>query len=178
MKPLFALACAATLSLPLPGFAAGDGTVPDTTNPNAQCNAGEVFDRKSKACVPAKSGSLKNEDLLDAVRYYAFAEEYEAALEALHARQGAHTAETLTLLGFVTRKLGDFERALAYYEAALILDPNHWQARSYMGQGFVEKGNSEAARTQLTLIRTTGGRGTWAELSLRHAIESGAGFRY
>jgi tetratricopeptide (TPR) repeat protein len=166
------------LFLPLAALAAGDGTVPATTNPNAACKAGEVFDRATKACVPAQSGALQDADRLDAARYFSFAGAYDAAQIALRTLATDDTAEALTLRGFTARKLGDMETAMAHYTAALARDPNHWEARSYMGQGFVEMGNSKAARAQLSLIRTTGGRGTWAEISLRQAIERGAGYRY
>lgn len=177
MKTLFALTLSATLCLPLSVFAAGSG-VPEATNPNQNCKAGEVFDPKTKSCVSSQSGSLGDSDRLNAARYFAYVGDFDAAHTALRALKAKDTAEALTLMGFVARKSGDFDGGMAYYSAALKLDPNHWQARSYMGQGFVEKGNSTAAREQLTLIRMSGGRGTWAEISLRQAIENGAGYSY
>jgi tetratricopeptide (TPR) repeat protein len=173
---LAAALCSLALMTPV-AFAAGTG-VPEATNPNKDCKAGEVFDTKTKTCTAAQSGSLSDPDRIDAARHFAFAGDVDAATRALDGLADANTAEALTLLGFVTRMSGDFAGALAYYQAALELDPNHWQARSYMGQGYVEAGDSAAARAQLTLIRTTGGRGTWAEISLRQAIERGAGYRY
>lgn len=177
MKPLFALTLTAMLSLPFAAFAAGSG-VPATTNPNKDCKAGEVFDAKTKTCVSSQSGNLLDDDRLGAARYFAYAGNFEAARLALAALDAPGTADALTLRGFVARKMGDFDTGMSYYSAALALDPNHWQARSYMGQGLVETGNSEGARAQLTLIRTTGGRGTWAEISLRQAIARGAGYSY
>ena len=177
MKTLVALTMTAILSLHMTACAAGSG-VPAATNPNKNCKAGEVFDTKTKTCIASQSGSLLDEDRLNAARYFAYAGDYEAASEALAALNMPGTADALTLRGFVARKMGDFDTGMTYYTAALEQDPNHWQARSYMGQGFVEAGNSNAARAQLTLIRTTGGRGTWAEVSLRQAIARGAGYSY
>ena len=177
MKTLFALSLTAILSLPMTAFAAGSA-VPAATNPNKDCKAGEVFDAKTNTCVSSQSGSLLDKDRLNAARYFAYAGDYDAASLALAALNAPDTADALTLRGFVARKMGDFDTGMAHYTAALALDQNHWQARSYMGQGFVEAGNSDEARAQLTLIRTTGGRGTWAEVSLRQAIASGTGYSY
>jgi hypothetical protein len=47
-----------------------------------------------------------------------------------------------------------------------------------MGQAFVVAGNVELAKAQLSQIRARGGRGTWAEASLRMAIGSGQTYSY
>jgi hypothetical protein len=47
-----------------------------------------------------------------------------------------------------------------------------------MGQGFVEAGDLVAARGQHDEILARGGKGTWAEESLRKALSSGQTYRY
>jgi tetratricopeptide (TPR) repeat protein len=80
-----------------------------------------------------------------------------------------------TYYGFTARKLGDFDAGMAYYTAALAIDPDNILARSYMGQGMVERGNLVGARMQLLEIRARDGRQTWSEIALRMAIKRGAG---
>jgi len=61
---------------------------------------------------------------------------------------------------------------------ALTKNPNNLLVRSYMGQGFVEAGNLVAARGQHDEILARGGKGTWAEESLRKALSGGQTYRY
>jgi Tfp pilus assembly protein PilF len=67
---------------------------------------------------------------------------------------------------------------MTYYQAALAADPDNFLARSYMGQGHAEAGEIVLAQAQLSEIRARGGRGTWAEWSLRQAIQTGSGYNY
>ena len=67
---------------------------------------------------------------------------------------------------------------MAYYTAALAIDPDNILARSCMGQGMVERGDLVGARLQLSEIRARDGRQTWPEIALRMAIERGAGQSY
>jgi Tfp pilus assembly protein PilF len=83
-----------------------------------------------------------------------------------------------TYYGFTARKLGDFDAGMAYYTAALVIDPDNILARSYMGQGMVERGDLVGARMQLSEIRARDGRQTWPEIALRMAIERGVGQSY
>ena len=80
--------------------------------------------------------------------------------------------------GFMARKRGDFESAMGHYRAALARDPGNLLARSYMGQALAKTGDLDAARAQLSEIRARGGRGTWAEHSLKIAMSSGKTFSY
>ena len=70
------------------------------------------------------------------------------------------------------------DRGLAYYHRALSANPGNLLARSYLGQAYVALGEIRLARAELSEIRQRGGRQTWAELSLRQAIESGKGYSY
>ena len=83
-----------------------------------------------------------------------------------------------TYRGFTARKMGDMDAAMRAYGRALDINPDNILVRSYMGQAFVETGQYELAQAQLTQIRTRGGRGTWAEISLRLAIQSGTTYNY
>ena len=61
-------------------------------------------------------------------------------------------ADVYNLLGFSLRKSGDFKTALTYYTKALEFDPNHKAAREYLGELYVETGNLEKAKEQLTAL--------------------------
>ncbi|MDZ7824300.1 MAG: hypothetical protein U5K75_09885 [Ahrensia sp.] len=60
----------------------------------------------------------------------------------------------LNYLGYATRNAGDIEGGLAYYRAAIALDPNYTLARSYMGQALLLKGDRRGAQVQLSEIES------------------------
>lgn len=164
------------LSLSDAALAAGSET-PTQPTP-ITCDAGMIYDKETKSCVAINESRLSDDVLYEHARSLAFDGRFEEISLVLDSMKEGDTPRTLTLRGFAKRKMGDFGVAKAFYAEALEIDPNHWQARSYLGQGYVEAGDSAAARTQLRLIRTSGGRGTWAEVSLRDAIAKGAGYSY
>lgn len=169
------LSAALALSLPTGLLAAGGGN--ETAPSKPKCENGQVYDKKTKTCVDAKESSLQLQDRYEAVRAYAHAGQYEAAQTVL-AAMPQDDDRTLTYLGFTTRKMGDMERGMAYYRAALTRNPGNILARSYMGQALVEQGDVPAALAQLRALRDAGGTGTWAEASLRRAIATGVTYSY
>lgn len=78
-------------------------------------------------------------------------EEAFAALERTEAAVGPH-ADVLNYMGFVSRKLGRFDAALAYYSDALTLDPAHLGATEYLGELYIEMGDLSRARSQLARL--------------------------
>lgn len=173
------LATLAVLS-PAIAFAAGsdNATPPKPTQTAADCKAGQVFDKTSKTCLDSKSEVFDDDTRYEAVRELAYDAQYDRALLVLAsmADQGASRVETYR--GFIARKQGDMDRAMLHYANALAADADNILARSYMGQAFVTLGNTAAAQTQLSEIRTRGGRNTWAEVSLAMALQSGKTFSY
>lgn len=79
-----------------------------------------------------------------------FTEAY-AALERAHGAVGPN-ADVLNYMGFVSRKLGRYESALAYYNQALALDPAHLGATEYLGELYIQMGELSRARTQLARL--------------------------
>jgi len=75
----------------------------------------------------------------------------KAELQGVLAATGPHP-DVLTYLGFANRKQGNDQTALAYYQAALSVDPAHLNAREYLGEYYVERGDLAAARAQLAKI--------------------------
>ncbi|MFQ6552806.1 tetratricopeptide repeat protein [Aestuariibius insulae] len=174
-----AFVLALPLLVPSTLLAAGGGgsTPPTPTETTTQCENGQIYDEATKACADPKDARFDDDSRYDAARELAYADRHNDARHVLAAMDQSDD-RTLTYLGFTARKMGDQAGAERYYQAALSANPDNLLARSYMGQGYAEAGDLDAARAQLTEIRTRGGRDTWAEVSLRLALESGTGPSY
>lgn len=80
--------------------------------------------------------------------------EYEAAIADLYAAQavvGPHP-DILNYLGFAHRKLARFDEARRYYAQALAIDPDHLGANEYLGELYLELGETDKARAQLARL--------------------------
>ncbi|MFK7869995.1 MAG: tetratricopeptide repeat protein [Roseobacter sp.] len=153
----------------------GDDTPPP--KPAVTCASGQIYDEKSKKCVKVEASTLDRDALYSAVRQLAYAGRYHEAQIVLDAMD-ENDPGRLTYMGFTYRKLGDTDKANAYYEKAIAIDPANHLARSYMGQGFVAAGRIADAKEQLQKIQARGGTGTWSETSLRTAIATGSTYSY
>lgn len=192
-------AIALPLALPTAGFAAGsDSTAkPKKTETTNNCFSDRQWDPETKAyvrfsqpvngvwdaniqkCVrPDKTSSLDTDTLYKAVRELAYAGRFGEVVQVLDQMPDQLDDRVLTYRGFTARKLGNLEQANMYYEQALTQNPDNILARSYMGQGKVAAGDKVAAMTQLREIQARGGAGTWAEASLRSAIQTGTTYNY
>ncbi|QEN87058.1 tetratricopeptide repeat protein [Labrys sp. KNU-23] len=79
------------------------------------------------------------------------AKNYTGALEELRGlAEDTQQADVYNLLGFTLRKTGDYQTALTYYTKALELQPGHKAAREYLGELYVETGDVEKAKVQLS----------------------------
>ncbi|MEW2913384.1 tetratricopeptide repeat protein [Leisingera sp. JC11] len=174
------LTLAAVLTLPVAALAASgnDWNPPKPTETTKICKGKRVWDEDKKRCVRPRKSSLNQDGLLGAARELAYAGRQEDAQAVLSAMADQKDTMVLTYWGFTHRKLGNLELAQAYYNQALAQDPDNILARSYMGQGLVAQGKYDAARAQWKEIRTRGGDGTWAEASLRNALETGTSYDY
>ena len=108
--------------------------------------------------VPAPAFAVDNMSSTDApdltsVRAKIKAHDYAAALTELRdLAEDVQQADVYNLLGFTLRKTGDFKTSLTYYTKALELQPDHKAAREYLGELYVETGNIEKAKEQLTIL--------------------------
>lgn len=168
------IAAALALAVPATAFAASDETAPPK---KPKCESGFVYDKKTKSCVSGNGHTLDTDALYEQVRALSYDGRYADA-QILLAQMPADDDRTMTYMGFTHRKMGNAEAAMAYYSSALDRNPANILARSYMGQGFVEKGDIKGALAQLREIRSHGGTGTWAEASLRTAIATGRTFNW
>lgn len=171
------------IALAAPGFAfaAGSGNdagTPKPTKTTTSCKGSQVWDDKTQKCVNPQESSLDADSLYGAVRELAYAGRYGDAQNVLRAMADQGDDRVLTYWGFTHRKMGNAELARDYYRQAIARNPDNILARSYMGQGFVESGDIDAAIAQWREIKARGGAGTWAEASLRQAIATGSTYNY
>lgn len=170
------------LALLAPGAAlavgTGDATAPGTSETSTRCEAGKIWDQKTRACIDARSEVFDDDIRYAAVRELAYAGRPDSAALVLAAMTEGETDRVLTYRGFLARVTGDWPAAMAFYRQALARNPDNVLARSYMAQGFVAQGRRAEAEAELAEIRARGGAGTWAETSLVLAIAQGATFRY
>jgi len=61
----------------------------------------------------------------------------------------AKNADALNYMGYSYRKLGNYERALAYYKRALNVKPDHRGANEYIGEAYLELKKPEMAKAHL-----------------------------
>jgi len=166
----------------LPGFAfaagGGDRGAPKPTPTTKECRGVKVWDDQKKRCVRPKQSSLSTDKLQDAVRELAYAGRYQDAQGVLRSLENQNGDFALTYWGFTHRKMGNMSLAYAFYSQAIEQNPNNLLARSYLGQGLIQDGQPAQALAQWKEIRARGGTGTWAEVSLRKAMETGENFNY
>jgi Flp pilus assembly protein TadD len=166
---LMALATVTTLAFTAPVFAAGGSDGGDDAN---KCPAGQVYDETTKSCVK-KSSQLNDNQIYLFARQYAYAGQYDEALDMLKRAKNQNDPRILNYYGYTHRKLGNVDVAMTFYRKAIALDGNYLLARSYMGQGLVVQGDIEGARMQLVEIRDRGGKDTYAYKALYEALKSG-----
>ncbi len=193
------LAAALLTALPAAVFAAGEETPnpPKKTQTTQDCFSERqwdpdikkwvrfsqpvngVWDAKERKCIrPDRASYLGEDTLYKAVRELAYAGRYDAAETVLSQMPDQTSDKVLTYKGFLNRKLGNLDAAMMFYADALARNPDNLLARSYMGQGYVEDGDLDAARVQLAEIETRGGGYSWAGTSLRKAIYLGKTYNY
>ena len=155
-----------------------DDSPPKPTETSTECPDGYVFDKEKDGCVKSASLDLDDDQRYQAVRELAYAGRYDDAQGVLRAMADQSDDRVLTYWGFTHRKMGNAVLAQAFYEKAIAANPDNILARSYMGQGFVESGDMDAAIAQWREIKARGGEGSWAEAALREAIRSGTTYSY
>lgn len=170
-----AVAMAAT-SIATFTFAAGsDSTAPPVKTETTQvCKDGQVWDKTIKKCLDVQGSLMTDDDIYTAARELAYDGQYDNALKVLAVAANQNDPRILNYKGFANRKAGRVAEGMAFYQAALTIDPNYILARSYMGQGLIADGDIAGAQAQLTEISARGGEGTWAYISLEKALNGEA----
>ena len=79
-----------------------------------------------------------------------FKKALEAAQNAVRLDPKYH--EAWNLVGYTSRKLGDYDGALRAYESCLDIKPDYAPAREYLGEAYIELGQIDKAREQLVML--------------------------
>ena len=66
--------------------------------------------------------------------------------------QNPSDPDTLNLLGFSHRKIGDYDNAEIYYSMGLEIDPKHVGINEYMGELFVATNRMDEAKKRLAAL--------------------------
>ena len=105
------------------------------------------FDIGEKWIFKAKKLEKKNKD--DKAK-----KAYEKAIKSLLEAnsQNPSDPDTLNLLGFSHRKIGDYDNAEIYYAMGLEIDPKHVGINEYMGELFVATNRMDEAKKRLAVL--------------------------
>lgn len=136
-----AFAVAALFAGVVPAFAADDD------EPAIDCK-----DKKNKdkpECKPSRGATATDTEIINGAYWLAHSGKYADALTLLGAVGDKDNPRALNAMGFATRKLGNVDAALPYYTRALSFKPDYVQAREYLGEAFLAKGDLASARAQL-----------------------------
>ncbi len=80
-------------------------------------------------------------------------------------------ADAYNYLGYSHRKLGDREKAFAFYSKALEIKPRHLGANEYMGELYLEQGELQKAEERLAVLDKACFFGCDEYTELKEAIE-------
>ena len=80
---------------------------------------------------------------------------YKKALEHLikSNKEKPNQPDTLNYLGFVTRKLGNYEKGEEYYLLGLQIDPEHKGINEYLGELYVVTDRIDLAKERLSVLK-------------------------
>ena len=171
INTVFAAAIVFAGALSLTGgaaLAASGGSSGSDTTQVVKCNKGWTYDQSKKACV--KNQSMNDQQLYQQGRALALAGDYTNALDSLNAIRNKNDAMVLTMIGYSTRKLGNYDEGLAYYAKALAIDPSNINTHEYLGEAYAEKGQLDLAKAELVKVAAVGGTTTEQYLDLAKAI--------
>jgi tetratricopeptide (TPR) repeat protein len=167
MKLSIALSCSVALCLALAGPAAADFDAPKPKKVDCSKPA-----NKNKPACKDKSNRASDDEIYNAAYWMAREGAYQKALEVLRQARNGDDPRILTATGFATRKLGDVDAALPYYLKALALNPGYVQAREYLGEAYLTKGNLAAAEGELSEIERRCGQTCTAYVHLAQHIDA------
>ena len=128
-------------------FAAGSGGGETKTTASTDLKAATKFDIGKKWVSKAKKFEKKNKQTKAN-------NAYKKAIKSLFEAndQDPGNPDTLNLLGFSHRKIGDYENAEIYYAMGLEIDPKHVGINEYMGELFVATNRMDEAKKRLAVL--------------------------
>jgi tetratricopeptide (TPR) repeat protein len=127
------IAAALALGTSAPGFAAGGG--------------GGGVDQPAAAAKPVDPNFAQAKAMIEA-------KNYAAAMPLLQqvVAKNPKDADAYVLMGYATRKSGDANGSLQYYNQALGLDPKHIGAHEYIGEAYLMLGRPAEAEQHLARL--------------------------
>ena len=155
-------------------FAASGGGNSDSGASTPSCPKGQVWNSYKGKCVKATS-SLDDKGLYTQGRDLALAGRYAEALTALKAIKNQNDSMILTMIGYSTRKLGNYDQGLAFYAKALAIDPNNVNTHEYLGEAYAEKGKVDLAKAELVKVAAVCGTTCEQYQDLAQAIAGAPG---
>jgi tetratricopeptide (TPR) repeat protein len=137
------------------GTRSADGTELTSSRKDAERYFADAYDDVVKAGKEADKGKKENAQ-----------KKYKRALERCQNAVQLDTTyhEAWNLIGFTSRKLGDYPTSFAAYKVALRLKPDFALAHEYYGEGLLETGDLAGAKEQLVALRASGTPELIAEL--------------
>jgi tetratricopeptide (TPR) repeat protein len=133
--------------LPQASLAAMDEPSP----PKVDCTS--PVNKDNPACNP-QNGALSDDQIYQSAYWSAKNGDYQGALATAARAKNQDDPRILRVKGFATRKLGDVDAAMPFYQKALALDPDDTKTREYMGEALLSLGDMAAAREQLREIES------------------------
>lgn len=125
---------------------------------------------KNKNKPECKPGYVADTQIINGAYWLAHVGKYQEALALLATVADKDNPRALNATGFATRKLGNVDAALPYYARALAFEPDYVQAREYMGEAFLAKGDLASAQAQLGEIERRAGTGSVSFANLKREI--------
>src|SRR5205814_9675328 len=112
---------------------------------------------------------------LTVVRATIKAKDFKRALAELTPMlQTYQHADVYNLMGFSLRKTGDAKQAYTFYRKALDFDPQHKGALEYLGELYVETGQIDKARENVTALKKLCPSGCEQPADREHGIATAA----
>ena len=105
--------------------------------------------------ILGKNGYLKQKNLKKKNKEDKANKAYKKAIKSLLEAnsQNPGDPDTLNLLGFSHRKVGDYSNAEIYYAMGLEIDPKHVGINEYMGELFVATNRMDEAKKRLAVLK-------------------------
>ena len=115
----------------------------DPPAPKVDCSAAENAGKQ--ACAPQSH----DDKVYESAYWKAKNGDYAGALEMAASAENTNDPRILRVTGYATRKLGDVDGGMKYYQRALAINPADTRTRQYMGEAFLTKRDLISATTQL-----------------------------
>lgn len=150
------LALASLLPFSTAAIAASGGGSSSDGAKTPSCNSGTVWNEKTQKCERQTASKMDDKSLYTEGRDLALAGRYQQALTTLGAVHSPDSM-TYTMIGYSWRKMGNYDKAQAFYAKALAADPNNVNTHEYLGEAYAEQHMTNLAKAELEKVRSLAG---------------------